>query len=507
MQRTALESLQDAVKSVRAILLSINVICGFLFLIVFEMMFGWQNIRPAASHAVFVEQLARLAAYDPEVCAAARNSYDSLGTFGQAVVDLAGARVTELLGHSPNSFSWTKPIDSASVLIRDSLWVRLGAKPTWEKEGQLGSFARLIEVCRETLLKRTEADSSFNAGMTGHLVNCLFVIPNNEVSMAIQEISDRNRVNEETRGRRIERRVYYVPLIGISAQLENVNSAVVLFLVFLTFWLRSSICSRYVKSVRTCERSFANMHSMVLLVTSVSYFVHSTQFDVDDKGVPAVPPYRVKLNEGIIPFLLMPYLLAMSSAIAGFYEAYAIDRYIHGSRYLLHGTIEPATWWFNFPIFFLAIVLLLLAKNIYGKMDDVRRDLSRRLDYDAEESLERHRRPNWLLFTVIAAAPFVIFAAYGLIMMLSGEYLHDYFLNWVHFIAYMCVLAVYLFSICFVSRDIMGIMSSRLRRKLLPKKIEERRRDAPGEDASLWELSIKRKIVPLGTPAKCLEDR
>lgn len=61
LEKIALDNVEKNVRSARNILLTLTVICAFLFAVIFETSFGWPNPRPSGSHEIFVNKITKLA--------------------------------------------------------------------------------------------------------------------------------------------------------------------------------------------------------------------------------------------------------------------------------------------------------------------------------------------------------------------------------------------------------------------------------------------------------------
>ncbi|MCB2230145.1 hypothetical protein KQH82_05475 [bacterium] len=262
----------QGMRSARTVLLTVNVICAFLFLMVFELVLGWQGFRGSASRRIYAESLARLA----EIQYFERSN---LNEFDRGVLDLANCHTKEILGFYDSSKSFapcdtdTAERDSCFRKLRSQIQHGLDSLPVWYQEERIRVFAadvkRLQERYKdsvEIVLPRdrssvahstTETRLTFNSTTTrnrsrkkskeltkiglefskGPPSESEAFTSNYEISFHVQEILDRFRVNEETRGRRVGRREFEFPIIGTTMQIEDISLPVAIFLMLLAFWL------------------------------------------------------------------------------------------------------------------------------------------------------------------------------------------------------------------------------------------------------------------------------
>jgi len=237
-ERFNLDSIDRSVRSARSVLLVINVICGYLFILQWQMMFGWQLIRPAASFTIYIENLAKLASLSPQYRPECKLSIGTFSSFENAVTEMAFDRVAAIVD---TNFIRTCP---SAEKLADTLkfhWCHSDGKlKTWQKEQELASFAIAIQEkkkyleelfkskcekkaaslaeeinqrdtckfedndslflkCLSTKMDHLETGLNSAFGRELQTYDSILIVRDSTIAFACQEILDRYDINEQTR--------------------------------------------------------------------------------------------------------------------------------------------------------------------------------------------------------------------------------------------------------------------------------------------------------------------
>lgn len=427
-----LEEVDESLKSTRGILLTINVICAFLFILIFEMIFGWQSLRPSASQKIIVENIAKLATY--------HDSLTSIDSKSQEfkILQIADTCISLML-------SGADSIQRDFITLRHGLDSTLSKHPPWIQENY---FRRI----------------GFEFGKLDTMMGMVNSSCYPEIYFCYQEIMDRFEVNEETRGRRISRLEKAFPIIGASFQNADMVIPVALFLILLSYWLYTSLLKAH-----DCAYSFLRRNDFCIrmnrdilkLLLAKFQFYNWRPLDefwgkkmgigLQKKAKRAAGPtreansegiYTIKWRRGVIWLFMTPYLVVMSEVISYIHEAYILDYRYHGSAFLLTSHIQrhfdllivpvliiaaltlayigwKLTW--NHEVLFLKFYFILNATNI------------------SDEFMSKTKQVfYWIMF-----APFVIFGLFSLIYLISLRFNNSCYPVWYMMVFWWVVILYY----------------------------------------------------------------
>jgi hypothetical protein len=407
--RETVHAIDHGLRSARTILLTINIVCAFLFLAVFELVLGWQSFRPGASRYIFAESLAVLATTPMTT---------PLSSYELEIVKLARLRCCTILDNQVD-MQCTSALnldDSTGMRLRDKLIKKLNTSAVWVEEEQLRSFIVDVELMGTYLDEKASAAvaaleakrleitlplTSNNTIATGRPVDDIcgsgrvgldpasardtavekevvhkrqLGFTSNRISYHLQEIIDRDQVNDETKGRRVSRREFPFPVIGAVMQLEDISLPIAIFLLLLTYWLYTSLMRAYdpamlyldycrresakprdssEKDVSICRQQFE------LMINRFQFFrviVRSNGAEVDAKA-------KLVLYLGILWLFMAPYLVIMSSVLANFHETFILDVRYHGSTFAHKSSTVTAFWTISAVVGACAVFLAWIARK------------------------------------------------------------------------------------------------------------------------------------------------
>lgn len=517
----ALQVLDSNLHSARLVLLTINVICGFLFLMVCELVFGWQAFRPSASNYIFCDRLA--------VLASAAEGEGS--TFERGLILLARKRVNNILGVEavkqananggadslwvPQPWFGHTRTDSPTTVdsLRRLLITKTKSLRIWEAEEHLRGFVRdylayekgvsdavgkvtvasessvksiseqrgpsggYIPVCSSnatsvsfrTLLLVHGADPAIlldpvtvtdTVSTRAHLEVAARDIPNATLAFSLQEILDRHRVNETTRGRRVAPRAYEFPVIGTATQVEDINLPVAAFLILLSHWLYTSLRRAY-DAARSYLRQLPPTRPLSKMA-ELQYLSLFNRFQflflTGKRKEDTVLPRRLQYDRGMLWLTMPPYLVVASSIMANLHETVLLDARSHGATFHLSSAPIVAFTTFDFLLVSAAVYLAIIAYR--AKNAFLEAYLSARIKWSGFRDEKRLRvrlaplvrssssvSQGW-----IAAAPFVIFGSLTCLSTVQDRFLYDYFLGWDTMWVFLLVVAVYTWGLMQIMR-------------------------------------------------------
>jgi len=452
------EPVERNLRGARNIQLGINIICAFLFILLFELIYGWQHFRPAASRKMFVENLARLALPDTVLM---HKDISKLSPYAQWVVKIARLHCSRIVNpdsiYSLSSISVTQnPFlgCTKSNDLRDKLDSNLSRDSIWYQEEYLRLFVYDVDSLKKGLEKRLErqfdtiADSSRSIAYIDSLS-----LGEPFISFHLQEIKDRFQVNEETRQRRVSPRRYEVPVIGIQVQMEDLGIPIAVFLLILTYWLFRSLLNAYdstlsyllyldgLKDLKKEDKEY----KLRILINKYHFI------DFDPKN-----PNSFQLRLGLIWLFLLPYLVVMAHLLANLHEATLLDFRYHGSDYFFNSSTLYAFNILMVPEFVVSLFLAVLGWLMISRFISTYREILGRSDYNKdkkEELIHKIKKHTTQIFVWILVTPFTLLGTFSALYFVGDLYKKDYFLTgmnlWIYFliIIFFFVTTLVLFTI------------------------------------------------------------
>jgi hypothetical protein len=472
--RETTDTLDHSLRSARGTLLAINLISAFLFLTIFEMILGWQMFRPSASERIFCERLADIATYHRETCRTPAE---------KALVDLGASFAMQILQDAGND---STTVSRDAPAFRAPLQNALSKEPTWAREDYLRSFAKDTEKVlaavadslkaqvmpadssarNATLVLTVIADSLFAKHPLGSVVRaaapkalsgasyaCSASVRSLTLAFALSEIEDRARVNDETKGRRVSPRIQSFPIIGKAMQVEDVTVPVAIFLLLLTYWMRTSLVRAYEAAYTLLRRPISR--ARLDRVIDRFQFIHQQEAG-NNPG----------MHHGFVWLLLAPYLVVASSIVINFHELVLLDTRAHGSGYALGGDIARVFFTTQVMSVAAAIGLFWLGSKSYrefGQLFRSVRDGWQKLQHEPDDHREqeftgldsKRETPDLTsrrraLTSLVLVGPFVVFGTYSGLSYVTGD--RSYFLSVPLAILYLLSLCMYVCALVAVTR-------------------------------------------------------
>ncbi len=515
-----LDSVESGLRSTRSIILTINIIGAFLFLLVFEIVLGWQQFRLSASKTIFSDAFSKILV---------ANS-DSFTAYELEVKELANYYYVTWLEAEP---------DTNAEVNKENVRAYIDAKEIWVQEEVLSNFMeelkmltvryeekskKLADTLCDFIINNQESDkvyvidslrsdgivlNSLNEVLrnpTDTLSRTVVMRKNEQLSFYVQEILDRSKVNAEASGRLVSRRDYAFPIIGTDIQIEDVSIPVVLFLILLTFWMRTSIKKAYDSARILLEANNADKEGLdrTLLKKLLSKFQFmrwkesSTRDPLPNGSVcKSLIKYidrrwslrgvftdkengreqggRVYLKIGYVWLLISPYLVVTSSILINAHEYFVIDIQQHGLDTIFCSDIDRVfiflkillvtgamylAWVARYSLFnFVKLYLRVLNCSILGennlalhKKGDSKEDAdSESLIRDncerrSKQILEKAR----VLYYWLLLAPFVLFGTFSAFQIFSYISGKDYFPSPILTLLLIAIWAIYGVATAFI---------------------------------------------------------
>lgn len=543
-----IEDVEKHVQSVRQIVLTVNVVCAFVLLLTAQVLFGWQSFRPSASREIFEYNLIEVAK-TPVNLDSESGSYNR---YEQGIVLTARMHVAKLIlgdGWQKDSLlfgrlsgeKWLESCTLNDSLVRKKLDSAMDCLPVWIQEEQLTLFVNdidsssgksfpppvthIFEIMDKTsknirvlggVFVIDTLDSSRAASL--NRLRPLYVRPLTPIDsiytetrspdrmrrqidhvdllFCVQEIRDRQEVNEQTRGRRISPREKAFPILGTSFQMEDVGIPIAVFFLFLAYWLYGAMSNEH-ESTRLLlnngrkDAETAIDEPFLKKLATIFFFIEWPAKRVNPPALVrrlrilgrrnsigvlkyACPPIRrvaiPQARLGLMWLLMAPYLVTMGWILANLHETMLLDFRNHGGlealnsglghtymlKLFVESSLAGAMAWFGWKSIKTFICIykeiaekspgLQLATGSCAETKKLKRAFARRLWW--------HSRALtiWVILT-----PFLTFGVFVGFYYTKFQFSYDYFLNRSQLVIYISTLTIFIVSTAYVfSRKVPG---------------------------------------------------
>jgi hypothetical protein len=484
LERIALDNVEKSVRNARNILLTLTVICAFLFAVIFETFFGWPNLRPSGSHEIFVKKITELAQETES------EQFNNLTTLERGICSLAAYQFRDMVEDSEAEYD--------TLMLKKAL----ENKKPHEKERYLAVFAQSIRQYEESLkkaydhymedtleprripdaekagsmeiraYKKTETGEirfsvTFNtkeamdkartgiggAGDKAITATRALGYSDPDIEWAVREILNRDEVNQ--RIRKLSSSRHPIPIIGVTLPLEDINIVVSTVLLLLVFWLASA-ARRMRDSVELChpiiedpkykrEERRKDLQMLIRLIASSFFFIEceytpnhlpqksNLSGEEQDEREPLV---RLRFAHRAALLIFFPYLIVASGALGTtFYENLLLDIQRHGEFHFFAAATFKAQMLLGVASGVVAALVFRLAyltsRNFYGLYKDL---VSVVMVADGQKAQTRGGNPPWrpgvkAAFWLLGCLPGIVFGSYILIFWLASFVYRGYFLN------------------------------------------------------------------------------
>jgi hypothetical protein len=467
----SLDEISTNLTGARRILLTINIVCAFLFLIVYELSLGWQLYRPSSSLKMY--------AYNLSVLTSNKNN-GRLTEFEKGVVKIAHIHSAII---ASDSFATEKAIGEklkAYPIRQQEEFIRMfvadinNYEAFYKKniEADIGSFYkdRIIKGDAAILIHPPYNDSlslhnpKFGLAFIDTSAYCRFY-KNDTIAVAIQEIQDRFKVDEASRGRIIEKRTVQLPIMSNVMQIEDVSIPVAIFLILMLYWVKAGFnnayesARHYLKFVDDDKHLMTDTHYKEHLQALLSRFQFIDKNPQDSYHLKSKyrhwldiirhnigKPINAKINVkySIIWLFMGPYLVLMSSVIANAHEFLSLDYAFHFTNKIYEADTAKVFLLESFLLFiscaFLASAAWLITmgfvdiswriENAYRRVNDPM------LIYSMRSKAQ-------FVFLWILAAPFVFFSTLSIFHSIGIFQYNLYFMNKWYVLGFLLIVCVY----------------------------------------------------------------
>ncbi|MDH4032532.1 MAG: hypothetical protein OEV80_01905, partial [candidate division Zixibacteria bacterium] len=242
----------------------------------------------------------------------------------------------------------------------------------------------------------------------------------------------------ETRGRRVGRRKYQLPLIGASLQIEDVFGPVSIILAFMVIWLKGAF-SKAGESILICRQFFPDRSKLAPLVANAFFFLEWRPLGKNVQG-------NLRFHQRIIVFLLAPYLVIACGIIAYILDNVFLDYQQHCSTETFDSSpIRILVGWIIPVMLFAASMCAVSAWQMFKELHNVAIRLSRDLPKGAgtlrTQTTDLKRCYCWMV-----ASPFLILGNFVVLSYLSGAYSRDYFPSTGYLVVFLTCLSITVFA-------------------------------------------------------------